>query len=71
MGTLFCRRWLHAVTKTLTIKSCPFVELARQADQKWGAKAPKQEQLENKIKSRDLAVRRGGEAVKWIRDALE
>jgi hypothetical protein len=64
-------RWLHANTTTLAFKSVAFAELADQAEIKWGHKAPKQEQLENKIKSRDQAVKRGGAAVKWIRDTMD
>ena len=64
-------RWLHTKTTTLAFKSVPFADLAREAEAKWGHKAPKQEQLENKIKSRDLALKRGGPAVKWIRDTMD
>lgn len=68
--TLEMGRWLNAATHSLSYKSISFPDLANKADDKWGHKAPKQEQLENKIKSRDQARKRG-DTVKWIRDTLE
>ena len=60
-------QWFDALTKSLSIKCISFAQLVQDADNKWGAKAPPQEVLENKIKSRDRARKRG-DTVKWIKD---
>ena len=60
-------RWLDTLTSSLNIKCIAFEQLARDAEDKWGHKAPPQEVLENKIKSRDRARKRG-DTVKWIED---
>ena len=65
--TVDMSRWLHAATEFLAIKSVSFVPLCEEAQLKWGYKAPEQEHLENKIKSRDQA-RKQGRTVQWIKD---
>ena len=62
--------WLHSATKSLPYKSVPFVSLCEEAKNKWGYRAPQVEHLENRIKSRDQAVK-AGRVVKWISDALD
>ena len=63
-------RWLHDATECLAYKCVPFVSLLEEAQLKWGYKAPEQEHLENKIKSRDKA-RKDGRTVQWIKDIHE
>lgn len=60
-------RWLDGRTSTFTFKSIAFQQLVEDAEQLWGLRAPPQEVLENKIKSRDNA-RKKGYTVKWILD---
>ena len=60
-------KWYDGQTHSLNIKSISYAQLVRDAEQKWGYKAPPQEVLENKIKSRDKARKRGG-TVRWITD---
>ena len=60
-------QWFDALTQNLSIKCVAFAQLVKDADNKWGHKAPPQEVLENKIKSRDRARKRG-DTVKWIKD---
>ena len=62
--------WFHSVTKSLPYKSIPFVSLCEKAENKWGYRAPQVEHLENKIKSRDQAVK-AGRVVKWVSDASQ
>ena len=57
--------WLHKATHNLTYKSTPFVSLVRDAEMIWGYAAPKQEHLENKIRSRDKG-KKEGQTVAWV-----
>ena len=56
--------WFAAASCGLAKKSIPFVPLSEEAWDKWGYRAPQQEHLENRIKSRDQA-RKKGKRVKW------
>ena len=56
--------WFNNRTRHLVKKSIGFVELRDEAFVKWGCRAPEQEHLENRIKSRDQA-RKEGREVKW------
>ena len=58
-------RWFFRETTGLSFKSIPFVTLRDFAYNKWGYKAPEQEHLENKIKSRDKAVKEG-RVCRWV-----
>ena len=57
--------WFHKATHNLNYKSTPFVSLALDAENIWGYAAPKQEHLENKIRSRDKA-KKEGKTVAWV-----
>ena len=61
-------KWFHSKTRGFTFKCISFADLANKADSLWGHKAPQQEHMENKIKSRDKA-RSEGRTVKWVLDA--
>ena len=56
--------WFAKITHGLQKKSIQFVEMAEQAQDKWGHLAPEQEHMVNRIKSRDKA-RKEGKRVKW------
>ena len=58
-------RWFDSKTAQLNFKSIAFATLVYQAEGIWGYRAPPQEVLENKIKSRDAARKRGA-TVRWI-----
>ena len=58
-------RWFYQETNGLSFKSIPFVHLAETASEKWGYKAPEQEHLENRIKSRDKAAKEG-RVCRWV-----
>ena len=61
--------WLHERTANLNFKSISFPALVREAQDLWGYVAPKQEHLENKIRSRDKA-RKEGRTVQWVKDSI-
>ena len=63
-------KWFHSKTSKLAYKSISFGEMVRLAEARWGYKAPQQEHLEGRIKSRD-AARKKNRVVKWVRDALD
>ena len=58
--------WFAAATAGLGKKSIPFVPLRDEASERWGARAPEIENLQNRIKSRDQA-RKEGRRVAWDR----
>ena len=62
-------QWFHEQTHKFTFKCISFPGLVETAEQRWGHKAPEQDHMENKIRSRDKA-RKEGRTVKWVREAL-
>lgn len=58
--------WLQERTYNLSYKSCPFPQLARDAESEWGRLAPKQENLENRIKGREKAKKEGRPPPDWL-----
>jgi len=58
-------KWFHGHTRGYTFKSISFVNLVQKAESLWGYKAPQQEHMENKIKSRDKAQQEG-RTVRWV-----
>lgn len=60
-------KWFNAQTHRYTYKSIAFGALVQEAEDRWGYKAPQQEHLQNKIKSRDTA-RKSNRTVKWVLD---
>ena len=62
--------WLNKKTSKYSYKSIAFGALALQAEDLWGYKAPEQEHIQNKIKSRDNA-RKNNRTVKWVMDTQQ
>ncbi len=60
-------KWLYEKTSKYSYKSIAFGALAMQAENLWGYRAPDQEHLQNRIKSRDYA-RKNNRTVKWVLD---
>ena len=58
--------WLQSLTHNLSVKSVPFTALANDAEMKWGRCAPKQENLENRIKGREKAQKEGCPPPAWL-----
>ena len=68
--TLEMGQWLDNLTSKYSFKSIAFADLVKKADAKWGYLAPPHHVLENKIKSRDTARKRG-DTVRWIKQYKE
>jgi hypothetical protein len=58
--------WLQERTHNLNYKSCPFPAMTRDAESEWGRLAPKQENLENRIKGREKAKKEGRPPPDWL-----
>ena len=61
-------QWLQKRTHHLGVKSVPFPSLALEAEAKWGYAAPKQENIENRIKGREKAKKEGRPMPNWVTD---
>ena len=57
--------WLQKRTHHLGLKSINFLDLALEAEARWGHSAPKQENIENRIKSREQAKKEGRALPQW------
>ena len=68
--TLEMGKWFNEKTRKYSYKSIAFAALALQAESRWGYRAPDQEHLQNKIKSRDNA-RKNNKTVKWVLDTQQ
>ena len=58
--------WLQKRTHNLKYKSIPFPALTREAENRWGYAGPQQENIQNRIKGREKAVKERRPPPAWV-----